>query len=271
MSDDSLRDHAAAHALGALSAAEAAEVERELERQPELAGEVTAYREVAAQLAHSLPPLAPPAELRDRLLQRVRSDSAPSADIEALPAVPRSSRSIPLVWALPLAASVAVAVGAGWMAISAKRTLQDAEARLSSIRFTADSLAERLQYREATLDAILLPGTTLHEVGTTPDPGPVLQIFWVKERQQWLVHATRLPPAPSGKSYQLWYVVNNQAISANVFNTDPDGHAFFELELPLEAQGGAVAAITVEPVGGSPQPTTTPMMLGNVDNQGSRE
>ena len=50
-----------------------------------------------------------------------------------------------------------------------------------------------------------------------------------------------------------------------VFDSDADGHALIEkISLPDSPDGINTVAITVEPAGGSPQPTTTPIMAGEL-------
>ncbi len=70
-----LRDQAAAYALGSLTAEEARSFERELARSDELQRAVAEYREICALLATARG-VAPPAELKDRLLRRIRGDPA---------------------------------------------------------------------------------------------------------------------------------------------------------------------------------------------------
>jgi anti-sigma factor ChrR (cupin superfamily) len=65
---DELRELAASYALGTLGAEPAREVAQALAVDPLLAQEVAAFQEVAADLAHAKPLLAPPPALRQRLM-----------------------------------------------------------------------------------------------------------------------------------------------------------------------------------------------------------
>src|SRR5262249_11446145 len=78
------------------------------------------------------------------------------------------------------------------------------------------------------------------------------KIVWDKKNQVWKIFIFDLPAPPSGKSYQLWWVANNQKISAKVFSTE----TVLTVVLPPQALDGlALTAVTLEPKGGSPQPT----------------
>ena len=77
-----------------------------------------------------------------------------------------------------------------------------------------------------------------------------------QQTQRWVIYIFDLPTPPSDKDYQLWYVTAKAKINARVFSTDEQGRAYFKLTLPSEALSGlAATAMTLEPKGGSPQPT----------------
>jgi anti-sigma-K factor RskA len=50
-------------------------------------------------------------------------------------------------------------------------------------------------------------------------------------------------------------------VSAQVFNTNTDGSARLEIQLPAEATVLKVAAVTTEPAGGLPQPSGAFVLL----------
>jgi len=65
---------AAAYALGALEEAEAARFKEHLARCPECQEELSALRSVVGTLASSAEPVAPPPEMRERVMAEVRAD-----------------------------------------------------------------------------------------------------------------------------------------------------------------------------------------------------
>jgi anti-sigma-K factor RskA len=69
---------------------------------------------------------------------------------------------------------------------------------------------------------------------------------------------TGLPPVPSGKTYQLWYIGSQGARSAGFLEaTDGRGSAVLEGQI----DGAGQVGVTVEPAGGSPAPTTDPVLV----------
>ncbi|TGJ95460.1 hypothetical protein DLJ96_12955, partial [Actinotalea fermentans ATCC 43279 = JCM 9966 = DSM 3133] len=71
-----------------------------------------------------------------------------------------------------------------------------------------------------------------------------------------LFSVTDLPQAGSAEDYQLWLVDGEEMISAGVFDAR-DGSA----ALLVDAAGSAGVAVTREPAGGSPQPTSDPLVV----------
>ncbi|CAM5701462.1 hypothetical protein SPURM210S_00416 [Streptomyces purpurascens] len=70
------------------------------------------------------------------------------------------------------------------------------------------------------------------------------------------VFASRLPPLADDRVYQLWYARSGQFRPAGLLSTADGGHA----DVLDGRLGGATAVcLTVEPAGGSRQPTTRPV------------
>lgn len=250
---DDLRDLAAAYALGALEPDEARAFEAAMAASPELAREVAEYREVNALVA--LDATAQPApDLRARVLARALQP--------AQPAVPAPRRDQPWL-RLALAASVTgmLAVSAGWW--STRTQLVRRDATIAALQDTLQARDQRLTLRESELNAILDPNVLLARLGDPGTPQPVVQLFWNQKSHQLLLHAFQLKPAAARRAYQLWFIPRQGAPIASItFNTENGGHGLVQaIPVPtgLELQA---AAITEEPDGGSPQPTTPILLLG---------
>ena len=248
-----MRDLAPAYALGALDAEEARAFEAAMAMSPELRQEVADYRELNAVLAagQAVPPTA---ALRERLLERVRSE-------KVVPLAGRKPPTRPLfgiLLGLGVAASTLVSLGLGLRV----RTLNDALAARDSVLAVRE---QRLTERERTLNAILEPGVELTLLTRPGESPPGIQIFRDKLRNRLIIHAFRLTPAPAGRAYQLWILPKGgNPIPSRVFNSESDGHALAEgIEVPTDVEVDGFA-ITEEPAAGSPQPTTAILLYGKV-------
>lgn len=67
-----------------------------------------------------------------------------------------------------------------------------------------------------------------------------------------------LKPAPSGKTYEAWVITGGKPVPAGTF----DGGTGTRLTLTHDVAAGDSVAVTVEPEGGSAQPTSEPLAVG---------
>ena len=70
-----------------------------------------------------------------------------------------------------------------------------------------------------------------------------------------------MPPVPEGKTYQIWVIEDDVPKPSGLFKPRQDSVAAV-VEHPL--RGGDVIAVTVEPEGGSPKPTSDPLLAAEV-------
>lgn len=88
-------------------------------------------------------------------------------------------------------------------------------------------------------------------------------VSWSPELGRSAISVEGLPPAPAGRTYQLWYIGRDDVVrSAGLFETAPDGTG--EALLEGDANTAAAVGVSVEPAGGSPAPTTTPIVVLNL-------
>jgi anti-sigma-K factor RskA len=97
------------------------------------------------------------------------------------------------------------------------------------------------------------------KVGSTKG-GVTTEVVYSKQLGKAAISVTGLPPAPDGKTYQLWYVGAGGTItSAGLFAVDADGRG--QALLAGQAAPTDKVAVSVEPAGGSTQPTTDPLVV----------
>ena len=96
-------------------------------------------------------------------------------------------------------------------------------------------------------------------VSSTKD-GVTTEVVYSKQLGKAAISVTGLAPAPDGKTYQLWYIGSGGAItSAGLFGVDADGNG--QAVLAGQAAPTDKVAVSVEPAGGSEQPTTDPLVV----------
>lgn len=286
------QEKAALYALGALSQHEARAFERHLsEGCSSCEAELIQFEEVTGTLSFDSPAVAPPAYLRDVLMARIDKEARTTGILDRSPqlgqagaakaakgriasseqATPkRSFGTVILPWAA--AASLAIAVGALLFALS--RTGRDVENLRAELaerdkrtgELALDFARERRKAEEALQINEVLTAPEHRQIaleGQPPAPSSSGKVFWDVQKNRWVVSAD-LPPPPKGKVYQLWFVTKkNEPISAGLIPTDESGHGFKVVtNVPGDITSIGAAAITLEPDGGSQQPTMPIYTMG---------
>src|SRR5688572_26106386 len=206
MTHQELIDSAASYALDALDGSERVRFEAHLAGCRECQAEVAAYREVAGALAHAAPTadVAPPPALRDRILSEARqvrpiSVAPRSGGSAAAPTRRRASIAPWLISAASLAAALVLGV--------VYRGERVQNARLRTELVTAQATIAR---EDSTLAAFLGPEVHVVSLTAPTEQKPAVRVFWNHTRQTFIVTALGLPPAPAGKTYQLWAIQKNK-------------------------------------------------------------
>ncbi|MFL5514056.1 MAG: anti-sigma factor domain-containing protein [Gemmatimonadales bacterium] len=251
---ESVRDLAAAYALGALGTDDLREFERLLAGSADLQRDVAEYREVAALLGLGESGTGPPADLRVRVLATAK---APGAGVTALP---RRKRS-PVAWAALAAGIAAIALGAA--VLSLRGDLRERDMALAQRDSTVAVQQQQVAERQALLETVLDPEVRLYQLTASGDPNPGIQLFWNQRRNQALVNAYRLKPIPAGRAYQLWFIRDGKPVPSVTFSPKNGAATVSGIKVP---SGGKIsaAAITVEPSSGSAQPTSPIILSGPI-------
>jgi len=96
-------------------------------------------------------------------------------------------------------------------------------------------------------------------VSTTKD-GATAEVAYSKQLGKAAISVTGMEPAPDGMTYQLWYVgPAGTATPAGLLGVDAEGSG--QALLTGQATPTDKVAMTMEPAGGSAQPTTDPVVV----------
>jgi anti-sigma-K factor RskA len=183
---------------------------------------------------------------------------------------PKSSGLSFIPWALAASFAIATIVGL-WSWRNARLESDALKNQVAVVQSQSEQLRNQLSkendkvYELARINqAIRSPNSrTIELAGQEVAPSSTANIFWDTSGNQWVV-AANLPPAPEGKVYQLWFVTADAKISAGLIKTDQQGHAFTVIDVPKDLTNLAAAAITLEPAGGSAQPTMPIYTVGKI-------
>ena len=278
------QEMAALYALGALSQQEALAFDAHLREGCQVCSEEVAhFDQVVAMLGSSVEAVDPPEYVRDLLEVRIdREGSKASRPGSVIPFPEKQSRtqSIPIEERpgigrvlLPWAVAALLLIGFVYSVTSSRLERRSLQAALENERAQtvgqASSFREELAKKTALADELTQINSVLSSprfriielAGEDPKQGSSAKVYWDVQDYRWVVTAD-LPPPPQGKVYQLWFVTPSAKISAGLIKPDKSGHGFAVVQFPPEAAQLAAAAITLEPEGGSEQPTTPPVAVG---------
>jgi anti-sigma-K factor RskA len=224
-----------AYALDALSPEEAEEFRRHLEGCQACRDEVRELQRAAARLGGA-EASAPPPDLKARILAAAeRTPQEPPA-----PAVRRepqvgTTEDRRRRWPLWLAAAAAAVVVAGGGVIGLQAMDEDEPA----LPVAVSQVFEADDARTATVRT---------------ENGGKLTVGVSPSRNEMAVDTRDLPELDDAQVYQLWAVHGDEMVNVGVLDDSDEGAA---MGMPGE---DTTVAVTVEPDGGSEQPTTAPIV-----------
>ena len=241
------------YALGVLEGEERAEVETHLARAcPHCTPGIEKARWVVAQLAQMSPEAQPPQSLKRKILDAVKSTGNVAEIAKASPI-----RAAFPVWAWAAAAALAILTG------YSIRQMGNQNAQLADLR--RQMKIATLQ-NKALQDQLEL-GRQITSVMMSPDSMPLK--LMPKDKNMPMVHAylhphmgvaitaDQMPAMPAARTLQLWSVPKNgKPMSVAIFHPDSQGQIAIVAPVKMPVNEIAMLAVTEEPAGGSPQPTT---------------
>lgn len=233
-----------AYVLNTMSPAERAEFESALKHSPEARQEVVELGDTASILSEVVPPIAPSAELKQKLMNQIAS--------------------LPQVYAEPAAV---------------QQELFQSHAGRAGTR-VADWF-KRFRLPLIAIPAMLVAGAVIIPLTTQPTAGPQnayssvtaaddmktfkanttnggsVTVLWSANQKKAAIQVHQLPPLQSNQTYEAWLIKKDgTAVPAGLF-TAADDHSLLN---GTYTQGDSIG-VTVEPKEGSTTPTTKPILL----------
>jgi anti-sigma-K factor RskA len=246
MDQERFEDLKDSYVLGALPEEERLEFEQYLVAHPDLQAEIEELSTIAGLLAFSVGEQEPSPDLRRRIMDTVEAEAVrPPEGVH-----PHTSRRSWLagLWEavgirdLALAVAAVLVIGLFSWSMLLQGEVRDLQGRVQS-----------LQSQPQDPQMIALGGA-----GT--EQGARAELVTLEGDRAVLV-AENMPPAPEGKTYQIWVIKGDTPKPSGLF--EPKGGSIAAVvENPVE--GADAVAVTIEPEGGSRKPTTDPMLVGEV-------
>lgn len=246
------------YATGAASPQEQAQVEQWLAEYPELVPELRSIEASLEDYARNFA-IDPPPQIKAQVLEKIRRPAAPvsTAKENRHPATTRLR--IPLFYRVAAAAMLLLLLGSlalVYVFYNRFRETRDQLAGISNQLHQAnDQLRQQDQANASMQHELDLVGdrNALPVVlnGTPQAPDALAKIYWMKNNGDIYIDPTNLPPAPEGKQYQFWAIIDGKPVDGGMIRTSK---GIYHIQ-KMKSFGHADAfAITLEKEGGSPVP-----------------
>ncbi|HVZ95507.1 MAG TPA: anti-sigma factor [Chitinophagaceae bacterium] len=247
------------YALGIASPEEKIQVERGLAEYPELRHELSAIEDSLETYAHAYTK-QPPARIKEKIFEEISNEAAKKepADGNHQPSAQILYR-IPAFFKLAAAAMLLLLIGSIALSYLYYNRYKEADEKYNAASDQLQQANEKLKENDEANAAmkhelnLMSDKNALPVVlnGTPQAPDALAKIYWMKNNGDIYIDPTNLPPAPEGKQYQFWAIIDGKPIDGGMIRTE---NGVYRIQ-KMKSFGHADAfAITLENSGGGPVP-----------------
>ncbi|MDQ2873116.1 MAG: anti-sigma factor [Candidatus Eremiobacteraeota bacterium] len=251
---EALLEDVAVYALGSLTAPEADRVRAHLAECAQCRNEYRALRPAADLIGLTAESATQPSRLlKARIMKTVRAQAAPRSG-NTVPSVGALRAVRPIVWPAyaVAAACFAIALVTSVFNISLNQSLKQSQNEVDATTARSSSLARRMESEKQMIADLLATSSVRYPVAG----GEV-----VKHGDRLYIAMRQLPPPPKGKVYQAWTKRAGVKAMSPSITFVPSSGGVAVVPLPESATKIVAVAVSVEPEGGSKQPTSTPTFI----------
>lgn len=246
-----------AYALGAVDPEDVGPIEEHLAECLPCWEHLTESQRSAALLALAVPLEEPCEDLRRRILARAQAESASAGNGRKFPDIGR--RAMPLGFGVLAAGAIAAL---SW-AFVLQNQAEDLRGDYNSLQEQA-LVSQRLlsQERELTTLAMTedIQTTTLQASGL---PTALMgHYMWSPSSNLGALICDKMGPAPEGMTYQLWLFYEDGFVDGGTFQV-VDGIVHHTVDLSELPTSPLSLGVTLEPVGGSTEPSSDPIFTAS--------
>ena len=255
MNHERFEDLKDAYVLGALPEAERMSFEEYLAAHPERQAEIDELGAVAGLLAFSPEEQEPSPELRSRVMEVVEAQAEPRR-VRERSALGRIGDFLS-VRSLALGAAALLVVGLLAWNVALQGQVEDLQGQVQDAQGQVQDLQAQV---EDARDQQLQQSPTIELEGAWADQGANAEVASIHEDKVILV-ASDMPSVPENRTCQIWVISNDVPKPSGLFQPDANMTA---APITHSITKADVIAVTVEPAGGSEQPTSDPVLLAEL-------
>lgn len=252
------------YALGGLAESERTQIEELLASNAEVRAEMDSIESTLEKLAFE-GAIAPKDEVRVNLLNKLTHNNRLEEKENGSNSSDGKSKNSIVLWQWLSAACFAAFIITGFLAYNLKEKLNETETRLDIAMQDKRVLAENLQQVEYRLEQSNVGGFNKIELkGTENAPDALASILWNEQLEEVYFTFQNLPELDTESQYQLWVIKDGKPVDMGVIDYANAEQSLVRMKNTNSAEA---FAITIEPKGGSINPTLEKMVvMGAVDN-----
>jgi anti-sigma-K factor RskA len=251
------------YVLGDLTETERFEVEEMLKKHPQLKAELLEIEKALEEYSEANA-IKPPDALRSKIL-----DSLDYRTEEETPVIPLRKTTSTNFYKYAFAASVALLILSTIALVNLYSQLQESQTQIAVLQQSNQKFSSRVNYVENELTEAKKSLEVLHSPekyklvnlkGTPNAPTASMMVAFSPEKEEVMIDlaSIKMPVNDEQHQYQLWALVDGKPVDLGVFDAETDSPKMIKMKSLKNAQAFAV---TLEPRGGSVNPTMEQMMV----------
>ncbi|HEX2605772.1 MAG TPA: anti-sigma factor [Flavisolibacter sp.] len=246
------------YVLGLATDSERQEFESLCAQYPEIAEARNTFElQLEEQLLKDAAP--PPTHLKQVITEKLAAQLSSDTSTYSLeqPEVPVRKMN---PWKWVAAASLLLMAGAAYWGYTNQNKYKDLQAQRQQLESELAQSTAQLEQLNREAQILHNPDMKTAAMQSTTDTKVYGMVYWDSTSSDVYLLVNNMPQTASDKQYQLWALLDNQPIDLGLIELKQQ-----KLLIKMKNVRNAQAfAITVEPKGGSPVPTSTPIVLSKL-------
>lgn len=226
---------------------------------------VAKARWVVSQLALAAPDAPLPAALRGKIMAAVKSSADAARPVTSV-AKASAKREVFPVWAWVAAAALALITGYAIRQMGTQTTqLAQLRKQMNLAILQNQALQNQIDQSRMLASVVLSPNSMPLKLMPKDKNMPMVHAYLHPQMGVALM-ADQMPSLPAKMTLQLWFLPKKgMPMSIAIFRPDASGQIALVAPVNMPMNEIAALAVTEEPAGGSPQPTSSPAWMAQVN------
>jgi anti-sigma-K factor RskA len=245
------------YVLGLATEQECQEFEKLSAQYPEIAAARNEF-ELALEQELNTNTVTVPGHIKQNIANKIFS---PGDDVETAREVSMKTKSRTIsLWKWVAAASFILLAGTAFWAVNNSQNARRLESERAALQQQLSRTEKELNAMKEEASIMQKPDVKMASMKNVSNPMVYATIYWDTTSKDVYLMVNNLPKPASDKQYQLWALLDNKPIDLGMVEARQD-RLLYRMK---NVQNAQAFAITLEPKGGSPTPTSTPLVLSKL-------